>query len=72
MNRISIAIYVVGWLAIVGGLVLALEVWGSTLVIDPIPWLDIIYHIGSGVIVGIVIFGFAEIINLLDKIAKKE
>ncbi|WP_440894958.1 hypothetical protein ACS127_10315 [Amphibacillus sp. Q70] len=72
MNKIARALYVVGWLAIAGGLFLAIEAWGSTLVIDPTPWFGIIYHIGSGAVVGVVIFGFAEIINLLDKISKKE
>lgn len=71
MNNIAKALYVVGWLTIAGGLILAFESWATTLTIDPIPFIEIAYHIGSGAVIGVAIFGFAEIINLLDKISKK-
>ncbi|MCT1575721.1 hypothetical protein M3E13_05455 [Oceanobacillus kimchii] len=70
MNKIAIVLFVVGGLAILGGIVI-----GFTAYETPQPGYEFITDknytilfawIGGGLISGIMMFGFAEIIRLLD------
>ncbi|MCM3739252.1 hypothetical protein M3210_03105 [Oceanobacillus luteolus] len=72
MNKVALALNVVGALAILGGIIVGFSSYQ-----EPLPGYTYITEenysvlftwIGVGLISGIMMFGFAEIINLLDKI----
>ncbi|WP_026908973.1 hypothetical protein [Paucisalibacillus globulus] len=62
MNKIASAIKVIGWLAIVGGIVLGINAASF----EDSFWVFVI-HALYGIGIAILVFGFAEIINLLQK-----
>ncbi|MDY7222097.1 hypothetical protein [Halalkalibacterium halodurans] len=73
MNDVAKALYVIGWLTIIGGLVLGfanreIEVEGLVYSHTETSWAIFFIYFVGGIISGVIMFGFAEIVNLLDKI----
>ncbi|MED4124044.1 hypothetical protein P4641_08650 [Halalkalibacterium halodurans] len=73
MNDVAKALYVIGWLTIIGGLVLGfanreVEVEGLVYTHTETSWLIFFAYFIGGIIWGVIMFGFAEIVNLLDRI----
>jgi|SRR5690625_1022951 len=82
MNKIAKALFIIGWVAIASGIILAFTNYQTVVgyeeavsaFADPEPIVEesfivFISYIIAGVIVGIMMFGFAEIVKLLDVIA---
>ena len=75
MNKIAIALNVIGVLAIIGGIIIGFATYSMPLegyyTLTEEDYSVLFTWIGAGLISGIMMFGFAEIINLLDKIKNK-
>ena len=72
MNKIALALNIIGGLAILGGIIIGFATYkipleGYTYLTEE-DYGVLFTWIGAGLISGIMMFGFAEIINLLDKI----
>lgn len=80
MNKVAVALYVIGALAIIGGVFVGLGAYEVPMegyyTLTEKNYTVLFTWIGAGVISGVMFFGFAEIINLLSKqvelIEKKE
>lgn len=80
MNKVAVALYVIGALAIIGGVFMGLSTYEVPMegyyTLTEKDYTVLFTWIGAGVISGVMFFGFAEIINLLTKqvelIEKKE
>lgn len=72
MNKIAIALRVIGVLAVFGGIINGVATYQTPLEgythLKEEDYSVLITWIAAGIISGIMMFGFAEIINLLDKI----
>ena len=79
MNRIAELLFIIGWLTIAGGIVLGIANYETVVgyessefsIYDGEPitetsWENAAIYILAGLIWGIMIFGFAEIIRILD------
>lgn len=76
MNRIAAPLYVIGWLTIACGMYLGYfnmetmvpetDMFGDTTMVEGKSWTIFFMYLFAGLISGIVMFGFAEIIKLLD------
>ena len=77
MNRIAIPLFVIGWLCVAGGLILGFtnieimvpekDVFGDTVMVEGESWTIFFSYLFAGIITGCMMFGFAEILNLLQK-----
>lgn len=71
MNKVAVALYVIGALAIIGGVFVGLSTYEVPLegyyTLTEKNYSVLFTWIGAGVISGVMFFGFAEIINLLSK-----
>lgn len=77
MNKIALPLYIIGWITIVGGLFLGFsnmntmvpetDMFGDTTMVEGVSWTTFFIYFFAGLISGIMMFGFAEIVNLLDK-----
>ena len=77
MNRIAIPLFAIGWLCIAGGLILGFtnietmvpetDVLGDTVMVEGASWTIFFSYLFAGIITGCMMFGFAEILNLLQK-----
>ena len=74
MNKIALALNIIGGLAILGGIIIGFATYSTPLegytYLTEEDYSVLFTWIGAGLISGIMMFGFAEIINLLDKIKK--
>jgi hypothetical protein len=82
MNKIAKALFIIGWVCIASGIILAFTNYQTvvgyeeSIILDPEPIVEksfivLISYVIGGVILGIMMFGFAEIVKLLDIIASK-
>lgn len=66
INKVAKALKVVGWLVIVGGVILGFANWMPYGIFDESSIFILITYATSGAITGVMVFGFAEIIIILD------
>ena len=78
MNGIAVPLFAVGWLCVLGGLVLGFQnyeiavgleetIIGTTEELTDKSFGRFFMYVMAGVISGLIMFGFAEILNLLQK-----
>ncbi|WP_188453816.1 hypothetical protein [Virgibacillus oceani] len=78
MNRIAGPLFIIGWFCIASGIILGIvnldqvvgyeeNYLGETEEITETSWVSFVNFVVAGVITGCIMFGFAEIVNLLDR-----
>lgn len=77
MNHIAAWLFGIGWITIIGGIVLGFsnmgtmvpetDMFGDTTMVEGQSWTIFFMYFFAGIISGLMMFGFAEIVNLLDK-----
>ena len=66
INKVAKAVRVVGWLVVVGGVILGFANWTPYGIFDESSIFILITYATSGAVTGVMVFGFAEIITILD------
>ncbi|WP_200416271.1 hypothetical protein [Virgibacillus salexigens] len=79
MNKIAESLYIIGGLCIIGGIILGVANYETVVgyqesefgVLDPEPitetsWLNVLIYVMAGLISGVIMFGFGEIVRILD------
>lgn len=76
MNKIAESLYVIGGLCIVGGIVLGVAnyevviyqengIYGTESVTEA-SWVNLLIYVLAGLVAGVIMFGFGEVIRILD------